>query len=176
MLASEAHPWYAIRVKSNREWIAMQALRGKNYEVFLPVYHLARCRNNQKRTLEVPLFAGYVFSRFDPVRRLPILMTPAVVHIVGIGNVPTPVDPEEMVAVLEVAKSGLPVSPHPYLRAGQKVRLDGGPLRGASGTLLEQGDGDKLVVSISLLQRSIAVAVEPDWVESSRKPLARAIV
>jgi len=167
MLASECSPWYAIRVKSNREWVATQALRGKDYEVFLPVYRDARYRNKQKRPVEVPVFSGYVFSRFDPARRLPILMTPAVVHIVGIGNVPQPVDPEEMASVFELVKSGLPVAPHPYLKAGQKVKLEQGPLRGTTGTILEEANGGKLVVSVSLLQRSIAVSVEPEWLGST---------
>ena len=156
--------WYAIRVKSNREWVATEALRGKDYEVFLPVYHDSRNRNGHKRSIEVPLFSGYVFGRFDPAWRLPILTTPAVVNIVGIGNVPAPVDPEEMAAVFEITRSGLPVMPHPFLSAGQRVRLERGPLRGASGTILEEVDGEKLVVSVSLLQRSIAVAVDPEWV------------
>ena len=173
MLASERSGWYAIRVKSNREWVATQALRGKDYEVFLPVYHDSRYRNTQKRTVEVPLFTGYVFSRFDPARRLPILTTPAVVHIVGIGNVPEPVDPEEMASVFELAKSGLPVSPHPFLSAGQKVKLERGPLRGASGTIVEEGNRDKLVVSVSLLQRSIAVTVEAEWLASPAAPIGK---
>jgi transcription antitermination factor NusG len=78
-----------------------------------------------------------------------------------------PVDSREMASVFEVAKSGLPASPHPYLRAGQNVKLERGPLRGASGTILEEQDGDKLVVSVSLLQRSIAVNVEADWIAST---------
>jgi transcription antitermination factor NusG len=164
MSSMELSKWYAIRVKSNREWVTAQALQGKEFAVFLPVYHDLRYRNGQRREVQVPLFAGYVFSRFDSNHRLAILTTPGVVHIVGIGNVPEPVDPDEMAAVVEITKSGLPISPHPYLTAGQKVRLERGPLRGTTGTILEQGDGGRLVVSVSLLQRSIAVAVERDWV------------
>ena len=165
MPAKEQSRWYAIRVKSNREWTTTQALRGKDLEVFLPIYRQSRARSGQRRTVEVPLFSGYVFSRFNIHNRLPVLTTPGVVHIVGFGNVPEPVDQDQMEVVLEIANSGLTVSPHPYLAAGQKIRLERGPLRGASGTVLRERDGDRLVVSVSLLQRSIAVAVEPEWIE-----------
>jgi transcription antitermination factor NusG len=165
MPSTELARWYAVRVKSNRERVTTQALRGKGLEVFLPVYHNAKGRSRPCQAIEVPVFAGYVFSRFDPHNRLPILTTPGVVHIVGIGNVPEPVDPDEMEAVFEIAKSGLKVSPHPYLAAGQKVRLESGPLRGAIGTVLQEKDGDRLIVSVSLLQRSIAVVVDPQWIK-----------
>jgi transcription antitermination factor NusG len=159
--------WYAIRVKSNREGLTAKALQGKDYEVFLPVYHQCRSSPRGGRTVAVPLFAGYVFCRFDAQNRLPILTVPGVVHIVGFGNVPYPVDAGEMNRVMALTQSQLRVMPHPYLAVGQRVRLHGGPLRGIDGIILSHQGEHRLVVSISLLQRSIAVPVDRDWASPS---------
>jgi transcription antitermination factor NusG len=165
MQVSESSQWYAIRVKSNRERVTAQALEGKDYEVFLPVYRESRYRNQVERSVEVPLFGGYLFCRFDPKYRLPILTVPGVVHIVGFGKTVQPVDEQEIAAVFDVVRSGLAVSPHTYLPVGRQVRIGKGPLRGTGGIILENKDGRRLIVSVSLLQRSVAVELEPDWIE-----------
>ena len=157
--------WFAIRVKSNRERVAADALNARNLEVCLPVYREHRNSRNRARTVELPLFSGYVFSRFDARDRLPILTVPGVVHIVGFGNDPQPVDPREMASVFALVQTGLPAVPHPYLNVGNRIQLRFGPLRGVEGVVLAHKNETKLVMSVSLLQRSIAVDVEREWVD-----------
>ena len=152
MLSNRAGAWYAIRVKSNRERITAQSLEGKGFEVCLPRYS------------DTPLFPGYVFSRFDPHRRLPILTIPGVVHIVSFGGVPQPVEESEMIALLGILKSGLPVVPYPILPVGQPVCLKKGPLAGLCGVILSHKQGARFVVSVTLLQRSVAVEVDRSWI------------
>src|SRR5579871_880973 len=94
--------WYAVRVKSNRERVTADALLHREFEVCLPVYREHRRGRNRARLVELPLFSGYVFSRFDASNRLPILTAPGVVHIVGFGKAPEPIDPAEMAAVFTV--------------------------------------------------------------------------
>jgi transcription antitermination factor NusG len=113
------------------------------------------------------MFAGYVFSRFEVSNRLRILKVPGVVHIVGFGNSPQPIDPREMASVFTLMDTRLPVMPHPYLKIGERVRLSQGPLRGAEGVVLEQKSETKLVLSITVLQRSVAVDVDPAWIDGS---------
>jgi len=158
-----SHDWYAIRVKSNRERMAADALRGKGLQVFLPVYHRRRMRNGTMSSLPVPLFPGYLFCRFDVRTRLPILTVPGVVNIVGIGKEPHAVEEAEMGRLLALAESNLPLTPLPYLLPGEHVRIQRGPLRGIEGVILSTEDQDRLVVSVSLLQRSVAVDVERGW-------------
>jgi len=155
--------WYAIRVKANREKVTAQALEGKGLEVCLPVYQVESRKTRGVQILRVPLFAGYVFSRFDLCNRLPILTVPGVVNIVGFGTEGQPVDPVEMEAVLALVKTESHVMPHPYLPIGQRIRVQAGPLRGVEGVVVEHKDGKRLVVSVTLLQRSIAVDVEREW-------------
>ena len=164
MVFRSEHLWYAIRVKSNREKITSAALEGKNYEVLVPSYCERRARGTAIRSVELPLFAGYIFCRFDVNERLPVLTVPGVVHIVGTGRTPQPVDPIEMAGVRALLESRLEVSPFTYPPIGERVQVHEGPLRGVQGTVIAHKGSEKLVVSVSLLQRSVAVDVDRQWI------------
>ena len=114
--------------------------------------------------IEVPLFPGYVFCQFDPNKRLPILMTPGVVGVVGRGNRPEPVDDTEIDSIRTVALAGRSVQPWPFLKSGQQIRMQSGPLTGVEGIFLRVQDKDHLVVSVTLLQRAVSVVIERDSV------------
>jgi transcription termination/antitermination protein NusG len=157
--------WFAIRVRSNFEWMAARALRGRGYEEYLPVYRRKRYGARGKTT-ERPLFPGYVFGRFEMNRRGPILMIPGVLNILTIGKIPAPVDPAELAAVRAMVESGIGAEPFPFLRAGQSLRIAKGPLSGLEGTVIQLKKNWRLVVSITLLQRSISVEIDRDWIDS----------
>ena len=154
MFSDSTPQWYAVRVKSNRERVTANALAGKDLEVLLPA----------QQEMRSSLFPGYLFCRFDVQRRLPVLTVPGVVHIVSFGNVPAPVDPVEIAGVKAMIESPLKLVPFVYPAVGRRVEIQTGPLRGIEGIILAHKGEDKLVVSVSLLQRSIAVAVERDWI------------
>jgi transcription antitermination factor NusG len=165
-MSSETHPWFAIRVRSNFEKVAAIALRNRGYVEFLPVHMCRRRWSDRYKIIERPLFPGYVFSRFDPNKRLPILSTPGVVHIVGFGNVPVPVDSAEIAAIEAIVKSGLAAEPYPFLQVGDRILIEEGPLAGLEGILVESNRRCRLVAAITLLQRSVAVEIDPAWVRS----------
>lgn len=161
-------PWFALRTKHQHERVVLSSLRGKGYEGYLPVYQSRRVRAGKPQSMELPLFPGYVFCRFDRNQRLPILTTPGVFSIVGVGSLPCEISQEEMDAVRRVADSGLQCQPHePFMKVGQAIRITDGPLRDVRGILLAFRDTARVVVSISMLQRSIAVDVPPQWVVPS---------
>lgn len=159
MVYAELERWYALRVRSNREKVVQSALRGKGYTEFLPLYRQVSRWSDRTRQIERPLFPGYVFGRFDVNHRLPILTISGVAQIVGSGSTPLAVDDDELQAIKCFVASGLPVEPWPYLREGQPVLVERGPLAGLEGILLRSKGQDNLVVSLSLLQRSVAVEV-----------------
>jgi len=164
MLAETNRLWYALYVRSHFERVTEQCLRGKGYRAFSPFCQILRKRSDRTKKLELPLFPSYVFCSFDANQRLPILTTPGVVNVVGAGNVPEPVRLSEIESIQKVAESGRAVQPWPFLREGQKVRIDAGPLSGTEGVLLRVKDALHLVVSITLLQRSIAIVVDQESV------------
>jgi transcription antitermination factor NusG len=158
----ESERWYALRVRSNREKLVQSVLRGKGYVEFLPSYRKLSRWSDRLRELDRPLFPGYVFARLDINRRLPVLMISGVIQIIGAGNTPESVDDSELEAIKRLVASGFPVAPWPYPREGEPVLVERGPLAGVEGTLLRRKGRDNLVVSVSLLQRSVAAEVERD--------------
>ena len=156
--------WYALYVRSRHEKVVECGLRGKGYTAFSPFYRTKRKRVDRIAEIDVPLFPGYVFCLFDSTKRLPILTTPGIVGIVGGGNRPEPVDDTEIASIRTLALSGRSVQPWPFLRSGQRVRLQAGPLVGAEGIFLRVKDEYHLIVSVTLLQRSVSVMVEKEFV------------
>jgi len=156
--------WYALYVRSRHEKTVENSLRVKGYSVFSPSYRTKRKRVDRITEIEVALFPGYVFCQFDTDKRLPILMTPGVVGVVGRGSRPQPVDETEIASIRTIALAGRPVQPWPFLRVGQRIRLQAGPLAGAEGIFLRVKDEYHLVVSITLLQRAVSVVIEKEAV------------
>jgi transcription antitermination factor NusG len=155
-----SYPWFALQVRSRYENIVTAHLDGKDYEWFLPLYKSRRRWSDRFKELERPLFPGYLFCRLNPLNRLPILTIPGVVLIVGTSKTPIPVDEAEIAAIQAAVKSGLPTQPLRFLQIGQRVRIDYGPLCGLEGILLDFKGRNYLVLSVTILQRSVAVQVE----------------
>ncbi len=164
--------WFAIRTKSQCEKMVSDALRYKGYEEFLPLYWSRRRWSDRIKVIQLPLFAGYLFCRFDLASRNSILTTPGVSHIVGQGRVPLPVDPSEVESIRLAVNSGQNIEPWRGLEVGNKVRIENGPLRGIEGMLLRFKGTNHLILGVQLLQRSVAVEVDESWVmpSTSRGP------
>ena len=152
--------WYALHVRERFEKIVSTNLTGKGYEVFLPTYSSRRRWSDRIKVIEMPLFSGYVFCRFYFGERLPILTVPGVQHVVSFGQTVTPVDPTELNALRSAVDSGLPCEPWPYLEVGHRVRVENGPLTGLEGFVLDITKPCKLVISLNLLSRSVAVELD----------------
>jgi transcription antitermination factor NusG len=152
--------------------VASTILRGKGYEEFLPLYRSRRQWSDRIKELELPLFPGYLFCRFDVSDRLmPILTTPGVIGIVGAGKTPVPVEDDEIEAIRVILRSGLAAQPCPSLSVGSKVYIEGGPLAGVEGIITDTDKVYRLIVSVSLLQRSVAVEIDREWA----RPIADAM-
>lgn len=166
--------WFALRVKSRCEKVVAMMAQNKGFEEFLPLYQARRRWSDRVQSVELPLFPGYLFCRLDPQRRLPLLTIPGVLHFVGIGKIPIPIEDAEIAAIQTAIRSGLSTEPCPFLEVGQRVRLEDGPLAGLEGILVGTSKQQRLVVSVTLLQRSVAVAIERDWatpLDVSGRPL-----
>lgn len=161
-------PWFALQVRSRHEVGVADYLNGKGYEWFLPQYTLRKRWSDRVKEVEAPLFPGYLFCRFNPLDRLPILKTPGVIQVVGNAHQPIPVDEQEIRAIQALVASGVPNRPWPFMEIGDRVRIDSGPLRGLEGLLVEFKGNHRLVLSVTLLQRSVAVEMDSALVTSLR--------
>lgn len=155
--------WYALQIQSKLGSVASATLCGKGCEAYQPLYRCGHRWSDRVKQLDLPLFPGYLFCRFDVRNRLPILTTPGVISIVGAGKTPVPVDDDEIEAIRAILRSGLAAQPWPFLRVGSKVYVEGGPLAGVEGIITNTDKVYRLVVSVSLLQRSVAVEINREW-------------
>jgi transcription antitermination factor NusG len=139
-------------------------LSGKGYQPYLPMYTVSRRRIDRTVITEYPLFPGYLFCRFDPIKRLPILTSTGVLSVLGFGSEPAAIPNSEIDAVKAVLESGLGVSPCPFLKEGQRVRVIDGSLEGLEGILVRIKSELRLVVSVNMLQRSVSVEIDRNYV------------
>lgn len=159
-----AFPWYGVRVKSRFEFVTARLLRQKGFEEFLPLYRSKRVWSDRVKELDVPLFPGYVFCRFDTGRLLEVLTTAGVVHVISVGRQPIPVEKTEMDAVRSICVSGLTARPWPFLESGRRVLVEKGPLAGIEGRVISAKGEWRLVVSVSLLQRAVSTEIDREWI------------
>ncbi len=152
--------WYALTVPYQHERRTEKALQSKGLETLVPVYRSRRQWSDRVKDVEMPLFAGYVLCHFDLTNRIHVMDTPGVAKVVGFGGTPAALEDSEIAAIQRVVMSKLPLAPWPYLKAGDRVRVEHGPMRGLEGTLVQTRDSVHLVISVDLLQRSIAVQVD----------------
>ena len=158
------NPWYAVMVKPGQENFASRALSNRGYEQLSPRCRVRRQWSDRIKQLEVALFPGYLFCKFDPNDRLPILTSPGVFGIVSFGGVPHPIDDGEVARIKLLVASGKNAEPWPYLKAGERVLIGSGPLSGMEGILIQVKNQLRLVVSVTLLQRSVAVEIDAESV------------
>jgi transcription antitermination factor NusG len=166
-------PWFALQVRTRNEGGVAEQLSGRGYERFLPLYKVRKRWSDRIKEADAPLFPGYLFCRFNPQDRLPILKTPGVMQIVGFKNGPIAVDESEIKALQTIVAAGAPHQPWPYLTAGDRVRIESGPLLGLEGILTEVRRSHRLVLSVTLLQRSVAVEIDSALVTAISLPRSR---
>jgi len=152
--------WFALQVRTRWEGSTALLLSGKGYQTLLPTYRGKKRGHGKLLDGSSPLFPGYVFCQFDAQNRLPILITPGVIAVVGRGRVPLPVDESEIAGIQTMVASGVPAEPWPYLELGQKIRIESDALKGLEGILINIKGNQRIVVSVSLLRRSVALEVD----------------
>jgi transcription antitermination factor NusG len=157
--------WYAIRVRSNFEHATARFLDSHEYQVFVPTYRERREWSDRVKEIDAPLFSGYVFCRMDIHCRQMVVRAPGFLNIVSAGSEFLPVEESQIEAVRKIVNSPVFRTPWPYLAVGEKVVISRGPLAGVEGILVEKKNEHRLIVSVHLLQRSIAAEVSLDWVK-----------
>jgi len=155
-------PWYAIHVKSRHERVTSTLLEQKGFEVFLPLYRALRRWSDRYKQIDRALFPGYIFARLDATLRVPVVSTPGVVSIVGTAR-PIPVDAAEIHAIRVMVESGLPLETLPKLIAGDRVYISKGPVAGLEGIAVTVKNRHRLVVSVTLLNRSVLAEIDREW-------------
>jgi transcription antitermination factor NusG len=158
-LIAEATDWYAFRVRSRHEKLVSSSLRGKGYEEFLPLSRSKRKWADRSKTIEMPLFPGYVFCETERSEIGKIRCTPGIIDVIRAGSTPIPANRSEVEGLRKATEAELPLESWPYIdpsTTGQ-VRITSGPLTGLDGVLVEVRGKERLILSVDLLRRSVLV-------------------
>jgi transcription antitermination factor NusG len=136
-------------------------------ECFLPLYRSWRRWKDRRKQVDLALFPGYVFVRIALQQRLRVLELPGVVRLVCFNGRPAPLPEQEILALRNALEQQTYAEPHPYLRIGRQVRVVHGPLAGTQGILVRKKDKVRVVISLDVLRRSVAVEVDGADVEAA---------
>jgi len=158
----ESGNWYAVQTRARHEKVVEQRLLERGVTTFLPLVTEVHRWSDRNKSVQVPLFNCYMFAKLTPtnVDRLRVLRVEGVLGLVGARCEGTPIPDEQIDAVRTLVEERTPLSPHPFLKIGQRVRIRGGALDGVEGILVSRNGGRTLVISVDAIQRSLAVCVE----------------
>lgn len=159
--------WYAAYTSANHEKHVAKQLVHKSVEHFLPLYQTVRWWKDRRVQLQRPLFPGYIFVRLPLHDRLQVLQVHGVSKLVGFNGTPSPLPHGEIDALRTSLATGVSAEPHPSLTVGRRVWVKSGPLTGMRGILIRKNNKDRLVISLELILRSVAVEVSALEVEST---------
>ncbi len=161
--------WYALWVKSHQEFVTARELNEKGIENFLPAVTRVRQWKDRKKSVDFPLFPGYLFVHVPPRADafLNVVKTRGSVALVALEpGRPTPVSPEEIESLKIVLRSGAKLELYPALQEGTPVRITRGPLSGAVGVLTTRPDEHRFAVNVDILGRSLGVNIYAEDLET----------
>jgi transcription antitermination factor NusG len=161
-----AQSWFALQTKPRNEKKVDYLLKEKGYQCLTPVYRQKRKWSDRTVQIELPLFPMYVFCRFNPTALGKIVSIRGVLRVVEFGGKPAEVAVEEIESLQVLARSDFSREPWLYLPEGTLVRVETGPLAGVHGIICMRGNKRQLIISITLLQRSVAVELDDSVVVS----------
>ncbi len=160
--------WFAIHTRARHEKRVADRLLEQGLGAYLPLVKETHRWSDRKKVVEVPLFGCYVFAKFDPSNaqdRTRICRTEGVLQLLGMRGEAIPIPDQQIDAVRILVNEQLPFSEHPFLKIGERVRVRGGAMDGIEGILVGRNGDRTLVVSVDVIQRSLAVRIEGYRVE-----------
>lgn len=152
--------WYAAYTTARHEKVVAQQLAERRVETFLPLYRTLHRWADRRKLVELALFPSYVFVKINPRDKLCVLQVPSVVHLVSFNGQLAELPETEINALRNGLEHDVYAEPYPYLRVGKRVRVVRGPMTGTEGILVRKKDKYRVVISIDVLMRSVAVEID----------------
>ncbi len=157
--------WYAVTTYPRHEKVVAEQLQSREIESFLPLATTPSRWKDRTVLIDRPIFPGYVFTRIDLRDRQHVLSIPSVVKMLSFNGAAAPIEDAEIGAVRLCLQCGTDPKPHPFLQAGEKVRVKSGALSGLEGLVTRHKNQYRIVVSIALINQSVAVEIDADMLE-----------
>ncbi|HEY1581447.1 MAG TPA: UpxY family transcription antiterminator [Terracidiphilus sp.] len=152
--------WYALYTNPRHEKVVARQLNERCVENFLPLYRTWHRWKDRRKQVELALFPGYIFVRIEEQSKLQVLKTPGAVNLVSFNGKLAALPESEIEALRNALDNEICAEPYPFLRAGRKVRVVRGPMAGAEGILARKKDKYRVVISVEVLMRSVALEID----------------
>jgi transcription antitermination factor NusG len=152
--------WICIQVRSGCEFRSAIGLKERGYECFVPIFEQKRQWSDRTKIVQVPLFTGYVFLRFNAGNTHRLVAAPGVIRLVGAAGMPTPIEDSEIESLQLTARAGLVCGPCDFLEVGQEVQIRLGPLASLRGKIVRFKNKQRLILSVNLIQKSVFVEID----------------
>lgn len=164
---TQASYWFAVQARPRHEKKVNSNLRDRGIHSFLPLHRERRRWSDRHSWVELPLFSQYLFVRvsYAAESRAQVLQTPGVVQFVGALGRGTPIPDEQIESLQSIFAQRIPITPHEFLQVGERVRIRGGALDGIEGVLSAVRNDRSLVISVDLIQKSVAIRIDGFEVE-----------
>lgn len=159
---SDPMPWHALYTWARHEKKVALHFEERGITYFLPLYTALHKWNKKTAKVSLPLFPGYVFVQTSREARHIPLAVPGVVHFVGPATSPAEIPAEEVECLRNLLKTQRKAQPHPYLAPGNRVRIASGPMSGVTGIIQRTSTGCRIIISVDMIMRSVAVEVDAD--------------
>jgi transcription antitermination factor NusG len=153
--------WFAVQTRPKCEKSVAATLDMKGYESFYPIYWEKRQWSDRYVQMERPLFPSYVFCRVTSEAYGKVVLTSGVIRLLGFGGTPSEIPATQIESLRRVNESPIGRAPWTYMPTGTRIRIESGPLRGVEGVCLQNPDERRLILSVDMLQRSVAVTLDP---------------
>jgi transcription antitermination factor NusG len=162
-------PWHVLHVLSNHEKKVAQHLEVRTIEYYLPLYKEKVKWTDRTVIAERPLFSGYVFARFSPEYRIPVISTPGVLRLLG-DQMWDLVEDEELEKIRTGLAKGLSLRPHPTINVGTRVRIRNGVFEGVEGVVTELRQQCKVIITLAAVRQCFSLEAEIDDLQVLTKP------
>ena len=157
--------WYVAYTYPRHEKAVSEQLQLRLVETFLPTYKHTSTWKDRRVKLDLPLFAGYVFTRVPARDRLKVISVPGVIRMLSYRGRPVPVSDAEIDAIRMCVRSGAKLEPHRYVTVGDQVRVREGVFEGLNGIVVRENNKCNLIVSIDLIHQSVSLEIDPACLE-----------
>jgi len=159
--------WYVLTTRSRHEKKSEQFLKNRGFEVFLPLQKVMRKWIDRKKMVEVPLFSGYLFIRYDESKRFDVLNTPGIVRFLRYNNMDATIS-DSQVEAIKMALNEIPdkidvIDQH--FSEGEEIRIKSGPFKGFYGKIIHYNNNRKIMISIDSIGKSILIEIGKTSVE-----------
>lgn len=158
-----AGQWWVVHTKSRNEKALAHDLISRNISYFLPMSW--KVRRQSRRTIRslLPLFSGYLFFCGQESDRVEVLRTDRAANLIEVKDQQKLL--RELQQIEQALKAGVPVTPHKYVKEGQKCRVLAGPLLGLQGVVATTRGATRLVLQVDMLGQAASVEIDVDMIE-----------